>query len=60
VMGGALLAGLLLGILGAIGRDYFDETFDDATHLGKHTGLPVFAAIPRARGLSAMPPRPPL
>lgn len=57
VMSLALLAGLLLGILGAIGRDYFDETFDEAVQLGKHTGLPVFAAIPRARGLNALPPR---
>jgi uncharacterized protein involved in exopolysaccharide biosynthesis len=42
----ALAAGLILGLAGAVVRDYFDETFRDPAELARHTGLPVLASVP--------------
>lgn len=47
IMAIALLAGLLAGAALAVTRDYFDETFHEAAELARHTGLPVFAAVPQ-------------
>jgi uncharacterized protein involved in exopolysaccharide biosynthesis len=53
ILGVALLFGVLAGSALAIAADWFDDTFHDAPALARVTGLPVLAAVPKSRRLTA-------
>ncbi|MEY2959747.1 MAG: hypothetical protein RLZZ01_2315 [Actinomycetota bacterium] len=51
----ALVAGLLLGILGALALDHFDNRIRDDEDLARVTDLPVLGAVPTDRPSDARP-----
>ena len=48
----SILFGLTLGLAVATARDYLDETLHTREDLGRITGLPVLALIPRIQGIN--------